>query len=79
MTEEDRQDMIRGMVANLSERLATQGGTAPEWARLITAYGVLGNTDQASAIWTEAQGRFAERPEELATIRAAAEQAGVAN
>lgn len=79
MTEEDREEMIRGMVANLSERLATEGGTAPEWARLITAYGVLGNTDQASAIWTEAQGRFAERPEELATIRAAAEQAGVAN
>ncbi|MEY8882454.1 c-type cytochrome biogenesis protein CcmI [Donghicola sp. XS_ASV15] len=78
LSDEDRQNMIRGMVANLSERLATEGGTAPEWARLINAYGVLGEQDRAAAIWAEAQGRFAERPDELAAIRAAAEQAGVA-
>ncbi|WP_121631873.1 c-type cytochrome biogenesis protein CcmI [Tropicibacter alexandrii] len=79
MTPEERQDMIRGMVGQLSDRLATEGGTAQEWARLISSLGVLGDTEQAAAIWAEAQGIFAEAPEDLATIRAAAQSAGVAD
>lgn len=79
MTAEERQDMIRGMVGQLSDRLATEGGTAQEWARLISSLGVLGDTEQAAAIWAEAQGIFAEAPEDLATIRAAAQSAGVAD
>jgi len=78
MTPEERQEMVRGMVAQLSERLATQGGSAEEWARLITAYGVLGETDRARTIWAEAQQRFAGRAADLDVVRAAAAQAGVA-
>lgn len=78
MTAEERDDMIRGMVAGLSDRLATEGGSPEEWARLIGALGVLGETEQAAAIWAEAQGVFAAYPEMLATVRAAAERAGVA-
>ena len=78
MTPEERQEMVRGMVAQLSERLATQGGSAGEWARLIAAYGVLGETDRAQAIWAEAQQRFAGRAADLEVVRAAAVQAGVA-
>ncbi|WP_420859372.1 c-type cytochrome biogenesis protein CcmI [Marivivens marinus] len=78
MTDEDRQAMIEGMVAQLSDRLANEGGTPAEWARLINAHGVLGNTEQAAAIWAEAQQVFAASPEAVATIRAAAEAAGVA-
>ena len=78
MTPEDRQDMVRGMVAQLSDRLATQGGSAEEWARLITAYGVLGETDRARTIWTEAQQRFDGRAADLQVVRAAAAGAGVA-
>jgi cytochrome c-type biogenesis protein CcmH len=78
MTQEERQDMVRGMVAQLSERLATQGGSAEEWARLITAYGVLGETDQARSIWAEAQQRFEGRAADLEVVRAAAAKAGVA-
>jgi cytochrome c-type biogenesis protein CcmH len=77
MTPEDRQAMIEGMVGQLSERLASEGGPAEDWAKLIGAYGVLGQTDRAREIWTEAQTRFAGREPELATIRAAAERAGV--
>ena len=77
MTEADRQQMIRGMVAGLAERLATEGGTAEEWARLIRAYGVLGEADRAAAIWGEAQNVFAGKPE-LDVVRAAARDAGVA-
>ncbi|WP_343115813.1 c-type cytochrome biogenesis protein CcmI [Ostreiculturibacter nitratireducens] len=78
MSEEDRQAMIRTMVEGLNDRLATEGGTAEEWARLIGALGVLGETERAKAIWTEAQGVFAGRETDLATLRAAAERAGVA-
>lgn len=78
MSAEDRQAMIEGMVAQLSDRLATEGGTAEEWARLIRALSVLGDQDQARAIWGEAQGVFAGREAELNQVRAAAEAAGVA-
>lgn len=78
MTPEERQQMIAGMVSQLSERLASEGGPAEDWAKLINAYGVMGNADSARAIWTEAQSRFAGRPDELEVIRAAALQAGVA-
>ena len=77
MSAADRQQMIRGMVQKLADKLANEGGAAPEWARLIGAYGVLGETGRAAAIWTEAQGRFAGHDADLATIRAAAEKAGV--
>lgn len=77
MSAEDRQQMIRGMVEGLSERLATEGGSAAEWARLVGAYGVLGETDKARTIWTEAQQVFAGQPDALAQVRAAAERAGV--
>ena len=77
MTAEERQDMIRGMVEGLSERLASEGGSAEEWARLIGALGVLGETDRARAIHAEAQQTFADDTEALAQIEAAARRAGV--
>jgi len=78
MSEEDRASMIQGMVAQLSDRLATEGGSAAEWARLISAYGVLGETENAAAIWTEAQGVFVENESAMDILRAAAQSAGVA-
>ncbi len=78
MSDEDRQNMIRGMVEGLGERLATSGGTPQEWARLIGALGVLGEGERAAKIWAEAQATFAASEDALATIRAAAVQAGVA-
>lgn len=77
MTSEDRGAMIRSMVARLSERLAAEGGTPDEWARLIGAYGVLGETEQADAIWEEAQTIFGAEPDALDIIRDAARDAGV--
>lgn len=74
---EDRQAMIQGMVDQLSDRLATEGGTPQEWARLIGAYGVMGNTERAQVIWDEAQQVFANVPEALEVVRAGAAQAGV--
>ncbi len=78
MSDGERQDMIGSMVAQLSERLANEGGSAQEWAQLIGALGVLGDTERARAIWGEAQTVFAADADGLATIRAAAVNAGVA-
>ena len=77
MTEDERNDMIRGMVAQLSERLATEGGSVDEWARLIRAYGVLGETAKASDIWNEAKTAFADNPEAIAELLEAARDAEV--
>ena len=78
LTPEARTTMIRGMVDGLSERLASQGGTAAEWAQLLRALGVLGETDRARAIWGEAKATFAAMPGDLAQVEAAARAAGVA-
>ncbi len=78
LTPEERDQMVRGMVDGLAERLATDGGTPEDWARLIRALGVLQELDRAGAIWTEAQTVFADAPEALDQIRTAAQLAGVA-
>ena len=78
MAPEDRLAMIEGMVGNLSARLADDGGTAEEWARLITALGVLGRTDEARAIADEAMAAFAAEPAALPLIEAARARAGIA-
>ena len=70
---EDRAAMIEGMVAGLASRLATEGGPPEDWARLITAFGILGRTEQAQAVYQEARGVFAEDPAALAQIEAAGE------
>lgn len=74
----DQTALIEGMVAGLAERLATDGGPASDWARLIASYGVLGQLDAARAIWTEAQVVFAADPAALDILMVAATSAGVA-
>ena len=72
MSPEDRQAMIEGMVQGLSDRLATEGGTAQEWGQLIRALGALGNSDGAKAVYAQAQIVFQEDRSALSTIRQAA-------
>ncbi len=66
------------MVAGLSDRLATEGGPPEDWARLITSLGVLGQSEQALAIFNNAMDVFAGNPGALDMIRNAGSQAGVA-
>lgn len=76
MSPEDRQAMVQSMVDQLGARLAEEGGPPSDWAKLVQAHGVLGNTDRAAAIWAEAQRTFSD-PADLAPIREAAASAGV--
>ena len=77
MAPEDRMAMIQGMVQQLSDRLAHDGGTAQDWARLIASLGVLGEKERASEILGEAKNRFSENPEAIALLAAAAKSAGL--
>ena len=78
MTGAERIQMIEGMVSGLSDRLATDGGSAEEWAQLIGALGVLGRTNQAFAIYKNAETVFADDPSSLDLVTRAAQRAGVA-
>ena len=78
MTQEEREEMIRGMVGRLSDRLAREGGPAADWAQLIRALGVLGETARAAKIHAEAQETFAGDEGALARIERAGRAAGVA-
>ncbi|WP_108483475.1 c-type cytochrome biogenesis protein CcmI [Oceaniglobus ichthyenteri] len=77
MTEEDRAEMIQGMVIGLADRLATQGGPPEDWARLIVAYGVLGDTQTAANIYREAKGVFSDDEQALAALATAATRTGL--
>jgi cytochrome c-type biogenesis protein CcmH len=78
MADDDRQAMIEGMVEGLAGRLASGGGPAEDWARLITSLGVLGDAARARAILAEAETMFAASPDDLALVRQAARVAGIA-
>lgn len=62
MTPEQRMEMVRGMVDRLNDRLAAEGGPAADWAKLISSLRMLGEVERASAIATEARGKFAADP-----------------
>ena len=57
MSEKDRGDMIRGMVARLADRLKENGDDIEGWERLLRAYMVLGERDKAHAAAGDANGR----------------------
>jgi cytochrome c-type biogenesis protein CcmH len=77
MSAQDRQAMIGGMVSGLAQRLANEGGPARDWARLIRAYGVLGEIDAANAVWEEAQQVFVSSMRGMEILTNAARDAGV--
>ncbi|MDC0738553.1 c-type cytochrome biogenesis protein CcmI [Cognatishimia sp. SS12] len=73
---ESRAQMINAMVAGLSERLASEGGSPAEWAQLIVALAVQGRSEDSRAIWQEAQDTFAGNADALAILSEAAARAG---
>lgn len=78
MSADDRKAMIEGMVAQLSDRLASEGGSAEEWARLVRALGVLGRRDEATKALADARAALGDDPATAAALSAAAQAAGIA-
>jgi cytochrome c-type biogenesis protein CcmH len=77
MSDQDRNEMIAGMVANLAERLDSGGGRPEEWVRLIRAYSVLGDAGKAQTAYDKAVAAYKEEPEALRQISAIATQLGL--
>lgn len=68
MSEKDRGEMIRGMVARLADRLKENGNDIEGWQRLLRAYMVLGERDKAHAAASDAKRALASDPAKLRQI-----------
>ena len=55
LTPEQRSEMVRGMVARLAERLKADGSDLEGWLRLVRAYMVLGEREQARGAAADAR------------------------
>ena len=58
MSEADQQEMIKGMVNRLADRLSENGKDLGGWLRLMRARMVLGQKDQAQKALSDARGNF---------------------
>jgi cytochrome c-type biogenesis protein CcmH len=65
MSKQDRDSMIRGMVAQLAGKLKQDGGDLEGWRRLLRAYTVLGERDKAQAAAADARRALAGDPDKL--------------
>ena len=65
MNATDRSAMIRSMVDRLATRLKQNGDDVDGWLRLVKAYMVLGDTDQAKGALAEDRQAVAKDPERL--------------
>src|SRR4029077_18802465 len=68
MSAEQRQTMIRGMVSRLAERLKQDGSDVEGWLRLLRAYVVLGDKEQARAAASDARRALASDPDKLRRV-----------
>jgi cytochrome c-type biogenesis protein CcmH len=68
MPEAQRDEMIRGMVQKLADRLHADGSDVEGWLRLVRAYAVLGDSDKAKAAVADAKRALASHPDEIKRI-----------
>ena len=68
MNDDQQRDMIRGMVVRLASRLHTDGADVEGWLRLMRAYVVLGERDQAKAAAADAKRALADHPNAVKRI-----------
>ncbi len=71
MDKGERTDFIRSMVARLDDKLKQNGDDPEGWARLVRAYGVLGEQDKAEAATAQARTALAGDAAKLARFEAA--------
>ena len=60
LTPDQRQDMIRGMVDRLAERLKTDSSDFEGWLRLVRAYAVMGDKDKAREAFLTARNTIGD-------------------
>jgi cytochrome c-type biogenesis protein CcmH len=77
MNEKDRSAMIRGMVAQLAERLQQHGDDIDGWQRLLRAYMVLGERDKAKVAAADARKALGGDPDKLRHIEDVIKNLGI--
>jgi cytochrome c-type biogenesis protein CcmH len=70
MSGDQQNEMIRGMVAKLADRLKTDGSDLAGWERLLRAYIVLGERDKAQTAAADARKALASDPDKLRALDA---------
>jgi cytochrome c-type biogenesis protein CcmH len=68
MSDEQRSQMIRAMVARLADRLHSDGSDVNGWLQLVRAYAVLGDRDKAKDAAADAKRALSSRPDEIKRI-----------
>jgi cytochrome c-type biogenesis protein CcmH len=68
MSPEQRNTMVRGMVSRLAERLKQDGADVEGWLRLLRAWMVLGDKEQARAAAGDARRALASDPDKLRQV-----------
>jgi len=68
MAPEQREAMVRGMVSRLAARLKEDGSDVDGWLRLLRAYMVLGDKDQARAAAGDARRALSGEPDKLRRV-----------
>jgi cytochrome c-type biogenesis protein CcmH len=68
MSPEQRNEMVRGMVSRLAERLKQDGADVEGWLRLLRAYMVLGDKEQARSAAGDARRALASDPDKLRRV-----------
>src|SRR5665213_937416 len=70
MNAQDRDQMIRGMVARLADKLKADGNDAEGWERLLRAYMVLGERNKAHDAAADARKALSSDPDKLRRLDA---------
>ena len=68
LSAEQRDQMVRGMVDRLAERLKRESSDVEGWLRLVRAYMVLGERDKARAAAGDARRALAGEPDKLQRV-----------
>jgi len=68
MSDDQRRDMVQGMVARLADRLHDNGADVDGWLRLVRAYVVLGDRDKAKNAAADAKRALGDRPDDIKRI-----------
>ena len=69
----DQLTAVRGMVANLAQRLKSSPDDPAGWVQLVKAYAVLGDTAKRDAALAQARARYAAKPDVLEALGKAAQ------
>ncbi|MBC05145.1 c-type cytochrome biogenesis protein CcmI [Thalassospira sp.] len=77
MTAEEQQEMVMSMVNGLAARLDEDPNDPDGWARLMQAYMVLGQEDDARAAYEKAGEVFADQPGLVARFDSLAREIGI--